>query len=39
MSNNYIDSDSYCDINLRDIALDFEEIEYTPLLDLRPLKV
>ena len=39
MSNNYIDCDAYCEINLKEIALDFEEIEYTPLLDLRPLKI
>lgn len=39
MSNNFIESDAFCEVNLKELQLDFEKMEYTPLLDLRPLKI
>ena len=38
MSNEFIDADAYCEIDLDSLALNFEKMEYTHLLDLRPLK-
>ena len=38
MSNEFIDADAYCEIDLSSLALNFEKMEYTHLLDLRPLK-
>ena len=38
MSNEFIDADAYCEIELDNLALNFEKMEYTNLLDIRPLK-
>jgi hypothetical protein len=38
MSNDFIDADAYCEIDLKALAINFEKMEYTHLLDLRPLK-
>lgn len=38
MSNDFIDADAFCEIDLESLAINFEKMEYTQLLDLRPLK-
>ena len=39
MAVNYVDSDAYCEIDLNSFELNFDKMEYTELLDLRPLPI
>ena len=39
MSDRFIDADASCELSLRNIKKCSEDLEYTPLLDLRPLNV
>ena len=39
MAVNYVESDSYCELKLNELELNFEKMEYTKLLDLRPLSI
>ena len=39
MAVNYPDADVYANIELSQLELEFEELEYTELLDLRPLPI
>ena len=39
MSDRFVDADMYCEINLDNLKLNYEKMDYTDLLDLRPLRI
>ena len=39
MSDRFVDSDTFCEINLESMRINMEKMYYTNLLDLKPLKI